>query len=79
MPGFCTSPGVVRQFVAAALGEGKTVEEQLTGKAEKGGIQFDIMPAFPLTPMMYSIKDDGLAALEPTEPFPSDSVVRCCL
>lgn len=30
------------QFVAMPLGEGYTVEEQLTGKAEIGGLQFDI-------------------------------------
>ncbi|ORY70616.1 hypothetical protein BCR35DRAFT_315239 [Leucosporidium creatinivorum] len=42
LDGICTEPGVVRQFVAMPLGEGYTVEEQLTGKADIGGIQFDI-------------------------------------
>lgn len=38
LDGFHTAEGVVRQFVAAPLGEGKTVEEQL-GKAEaRGGL-----------------------------------------
>ncbi|ORY74784.1 hypothetical protein BCR35DRAFT_343890 [Leucosporidium creatinivorum] len=42
LDGICTEPGVVRQFVAMPLGEGYTVEEQLTGKAEVGGIQLDV-------------------------------------
>ena len=32
------------KFVAADLGSGYTVEEQVTGKAEIGGFQFDIFP-----------------------------------
>ena len=35
------------QFVAAGLGSGYTVEEQITGKAEIGGFQFDIFPRRP--------------------------------
>jgi hypothetical protein len=48
--GFATQRGTVRQFVATHLGEDYTVEEQLTGKAEWGGLQ--IMVA-PLTPKAY--------------------------
>jgi hypothetical protein len=36
LDGFKTEPGVVRQFVAAPLGQGVTVEEQLTGAGEGG-------------------------------------------
>ena len=39
LDGFCVSKGVVRQFVAMPLGEGYTAEEQITGKAEHGGVQ----------------------------------------
>ena len=36
--------GTVRQFVAAPLGKGYTVEEQLTGSATVGGIQIQAFP-----------------------------------
>lgn len=42
--GFCVEKGVIRQFVAAPLGEGQTTEEQLTGKSEFGGIQIQVYP-----------------------------------
>ena len=42
--GFCVEKGVIRQFVAARLGEGQTAEEQLTGKSEFGGIQIQVYP-----------------------------------
>ena len=35
------------KFVAADLGSGYTVEEQVTRKAEIGGFQFDIFPRRP--------------------------------
>jgi len=42
--GFVVSEGQIRQFVAAPLGMGFTVEEQLTQKAEFGGIQLEVIP-----------------------------------
>ena len=36
--------GLIRQFVAMPLGEGYTVEEQLTGEAEHGGLQIAVYP-----------------------------------
>ncbi|MDP6180792.1 MAG: hypothetical protein QGG48_12950, partial [Desulfatiglandales bacterium] len=39
LDGFCVSKGKIRQFVAMPLGEGYTAEEQITGKAEHGGMQ----------------------------------------
>jgi len=44
LDGFCVEKGVVRQFVAAPLGEGHTVEEQMTGNAEWGGLQLTFYP-----------------------------------
>ncbi len=44
LDGFCVEEGVVRQFVAMPLGNGYTAEEQLTGKAEHGGIQIIAYP-----------------------------------
>lgn len=42
--GFCVSKGLIRQFVAMPLGDGFTAEEQLTGKAEFGGLQLCVYP-----------------------------------
>ncbi len=42
--GFCIAEGLIRQFVAMPLGGGFTAEEQLTGKAEFGGLQFCVYP-----------------------------------
>ncbi len=44
LDGFNSGDGVVRQFVAMPLGSGATVEEQLTGAAEFGGIQIEVYP-----------------------------------
>ncbi len=44
LDGYCVEKGVVRQFVAMPLGEGFTVEEQLTGEAVHGGIQLACYP-----------------------------------
>jgi hypothetical protein len=44
LDGYCVEKGVIRQFVAMPLGEGYTVEEQLSGKAEVGGMQLEIFP-----------------------------------
>lgn len=44
LDGFCVEKGVVRQFVAMPLGQGYTAEEQVTGRAEHGGMQFLVHP-----------------------------------
>ncbi|KAF9523328.1 hypothetical protein CPB83DRAFT_863076 [Crepidotus variabilis] len=46
LDGISTAPGEVRQFVAMPLGKGYTVESQITGKEDMGGIQIDVIPAF---------------------------------
>ena len=53
LDGFCIEKGRIRQFVAAPLGEGVTVEEQITGEAEFGGIQ---IKAWPLKASVYQKK-----------------------
>ncbi|KAI1769829.1 hypothetical protein F4818DRAFT_310234 [Hypoxylon cercidicola] len=45
--GMATSPGIVSQFVAMPMGEGYSVEAQLTGKEVVGGLQFEITPTIP--------------------------------
>lgn len=44
LDGFCVEKGVIRQFVAMPLGAGYSVEEQLTGEAEFGGVQLLVHP-----------------------------------
>ncbi|MFN0194676.1 MAG: hypothetical protein ACKVP5_22320, partial [Aestuariivirga sp.] len=44
LDGYCVEKGVIRQFVAMKLGEGWSVEEQLTGAAEWGGVQIVVYP-----------------------------------
>lgn len=44
LDGFAVSKGLIRQFVAMPLGDGYSVEEQLTGKADVGGLQFQVIP-----------------------------------
>ena len=50
LDGYCVAKGVIRQFVAMPLGAGYTVEEQLTGAAEHGGLQ---IIAFPMKRKRY--------------------------
>lgn len=44
LDGFAIERGEVRQFVAMPLGGGHSVEEQLTGKVEHGGVQIQVYP-----------------------------------
>lgn len=44
LDGYCVEKGVIRQFVAMPLGGGYSVEEQLTGAAEHGGLQIMVWP-----------------------------------
>ncbi len=44
LDGYCVQKGLIRQFVAMPLGAGYTAEEQLTGKAEHGGLQIVVYP-----------------------------------
>jgi len=44
LDGYCVEKGVIRQFVAMPLGDGYSVEEQITGEAEHGGVQIVVYP-----------------------------------
>lgn len=44
MDGFAVSKGIIRQFVAMPLGDGYSVEEQVTGNADVGGMQLQVLP-----------------------------------
>lgn len=44
LDGFAIEKGVIRQFVAMPLGDGYSVEEQLTQTSEWGGVQISVTP-----------------------------------
>ncbi len=44
LDGYCVEKGVIRQFVAMPLGAGYTAGEQLTGKADQGGLRIEVFP-----------------------------------
>jgi len=47
LDGFNAGATYIRQFVAAPLGAGDTAEEQLTGRAAIGGLQFELYQSDP--------------------------------
>lgn len=51
LDGFNVGEGSIRQFVAMPLGDGYTAEEQLTGRAEHGGLQ---LLAYPMKAAAYA-------------------------
>jgi hypothetical protein len=61
LDGFAVEKGIIRQFVAMPLGSGYTVEEQITGKAEHGGLQ---VVAYPVRAAVWErMKRERLATL----------------
>jgi len=44
LDGYCVEKGFIRQFVAMPLGSGYSAEEQITQKAEYGGLQIVVYP-----------------------------------
>jgi hypothetical protein len=64
LDGYCVEKGVIRQFVAMPLGAGYSAEEQVTGRAEHGGVQ---VLAYPMKREIYekrfpkrNFRDDGI-------------------
>jgi len=47
LDGINSGVGTIRQFVAVSLGRGETVEEQLTGQAQVGGLQLRVYEPRP--------------------------------
>jgi hypothetical protein len=66
LDGYCVKKGTIRQFVAMPLGSGYTVEEQLTGEAEHGGIQ---IVAYPLKAEFYQPPEIFMADAMPEASF----------
>jgi hypothetical protein len=44
LDGYCVAEGQIRQFVAMPLGAGYSAEEQITGRADHGGLQIMVYP-----------------------------------
>jgi len=74
LDGYSVEKGLIRQFVAMPLGSGYSAEEQLTGKAEHGGLQIIVYPMkaevfekrFPIyDPELYSKREEILYCLSP--------------
>ncbi len=51
LDGYCVERGTIRQFIAMPLGEGYTVEEQLTSAGRHGGLQ---IVAYPMKAERYT-------------------------
>lgn len=88
LDGFVTEKGKIRQFVAAPLGMGFTAEEQLSGKAEFGGLQIEIFPMkaevyekrFPYTPPVLRSNGMKFAAMEGGYgTYFGDGVLKCAV
>lgn len=83
LDGFAVEKGVIRQFVAMPLGAGYSIEEQLSGKAEFGGIQLQAIPMKAqsffekeLLPELPTRLADLLEDLLP--PWRTESQIECC-
>jgi len=63
LDGYCVQKGVIRQFVAMPLGAGYTAEEQITDKAEHGGLQ---IIAYPMRRQAYEKEEDSIAYCLPS-------------
>ncbi len=53
LDGYCVEKGIIRQFVAMPLGAGYSTEEQITGKAEHGGVQ---IIAYPMKRIAFELR-----------------------
>ncbi len=73
LDGFCVAQGIVRQFVAMPLGQGYTVEEQLTGEAEHGGLQ---LIAYPMKAERYEAMMAEHSAGAPLDEFVAYSPIK---
>lgn len=63
LDGFNIGGGQIRQFVAMQMGKGYTVEAQVTGKEDVGGIQILMIPAKPGKIPTYRGNSRGLESL----------------
>ncbi len=74
LDGYCVEKGVIRQFVAMPLGAGYSVEEQITGEAEDGGLQ---IVAYPMKRGLYEELQKRTLRMAPQFSF-SEAVYGSC-
>lgn len=60
LDGYCVEKGTIRQFVAMPLGKGYSAEEQITGRADVGGLQ---IVAYPLKAEVYERRRRPMARM----------------
>ena len=58
LDGFCSSTGAVSQFVAMPVGQGYTVEEQVSG-GTTGGMQIEVTPLFEHRTADFALDETG--------------------
>jgi hypothetical protein len=88
LDGYNVGKGLIRQFVAMPLGKGYSVEEQISGSDEFGGIQLqvyplkaevyftqNIQPKFPES--LADILQFLLPIIRPQSPLPSPTPLAC--
>jgi hypothetical protein len=74
LDGYCVEKGIIRQFVAMPLGTGYSAEEQITGKADHGGIQIIVYP------MKWKVFEKRFPKVERVvEDLELDSNVKFCI
>jgi hypothetical protein len=74
LDGYCVEKGIIRQFVAMPLGTGYSAEEQISGKADYGGIQVIVYP------MKRKVFEKRFPKVERVvEDLESDSEVKFCI
>ncbi len=72
LDGYVVEKGLIRQFVAMPLGSGYTAEEQITGRAEHGGLQ---LAAYP---MKREVFERRFPKREMDDMYDMDEVFHCC-
>ena len=60
LDGVATQAGYVRQFVAMPMGSGYSVEAQITGSENSGGVQFEITPQKPCSCMVQNYSTSSM-------------------
>jgi hypothetical protein len=75
LDGYCVEKGLIRQFVAMPLGAGYTAEEQVTGKAEHGGLQ---IIAYPMRRKVFERRFPKVVRDRRARRSDSDSSMVCC-
>lgn len=76
LDGFAIEKGVIRQFVAMPLGDGYSVEEQLTGKAEWGGLQIVVVSLKKNVWQEYKSEREG-RLINPVVRMSHDALMEC--